>query len=55
MRKEALTADEVLSHLRLEGVDDLQRVKVAYLEPDGRISVIEREGDGRGAPQRRSS
>jgi uncharacterized membrane protein YcaP (DUF421 family) len=55
LRKEALTADEVLSHLRLEGVDDLQRVKVAYLEPDGRISVIEREGDGRGAPQRRSS
>jgi uncharacterized membrane protein YcaP (DUF421 family) len=57
MRKEALTSDEVLSQLRLDGVDDLQRVKVAYLEPDGRISVIERDADGHGhgAPPRRAT
>jgi uncharacterized membrane protein YcaP (DUF421 family) len=37
-----ITDDELMSQLRLNGVDDLARVKVATLEPDGEISVVTR-------------
>jgi uncharacterized membrane protein YcaP (DUF421 family) len=38
-----ITDDELTSQLRLNGVDDLSRVKVATLEPDGAISVVTRD------------
>ncbi|MCE7983781.1 MAG: DUF421 domain-containing protein [Caldilinea sp. CFX5] len=41
MRKELVTEDELLSELRKQGVDDLRQVKEAYVEQDGRISVIQ--------------
>jgi uncharacterized membrane protein YcaP (DUF421 family) len=37
-----ITDDELMSQLRLNGVDDLGRVKAATLEPDGEISVVTR-------------
>jgi uncharacterized membrane protein YcaP (DUF421 family) len=40
LRKEMLTRDELMSQLRQEGVDDVQQVKVARMEGDGRLSVI---------------
>lgn len=43
MRKELITEDELKSQLRQEGVDDLAEVKEAYLEGDGRISVVRRQ------------
>lgn len=44
LRKELLTEEELLSNLRLEGVERVDQVKYAFMEMDGRISVIEKEG-----------
>lgn len=44
MRQELLTEDEVLSHLRQQGIEDIQSVKLAYVEPDGGVSVIKYRG-----------
>jgi uncharacterized membrane protein YcaP (DUF421 family) len=42
MRKEFVTADELMSLLRSEEVYDLRSVEVAYLEADGKLSVRKR-------------
>ena len=42
MRREYLTEDELMSHLRQEGISRLERVKSACVESDGRLSVIEK-------------
>jgi uncharacterized membrane protein YcaP (DUF421 family) len=39
-----MTLDELFSQLRLHGVEDLSEVKRAYIEPNGMISVIRRDG-----------
>lgn len=51
MRKEFITADELLSQLRLQGIDDLAVIRRATMEPDGRISVIRYDGGGQAAPE----
>jgi len=43
MMREALTMDELRSHIREQGIESLEQVKTAYLEDDGQISVIEKE------------
>src|SRR5512144_1883316 len=43
MRRELITEDELMMELRQQGLDDLSKVKQAYIESDGRISVIERK------------
>jgi uncharacterized membrane protein YcaP (DUF421 family) len=43
MRSELITEAELLGQLREQGVEDISKVKVAYIESDGRISVIEHE------------
>jgi uncharacterized membrane protein YcaP (DUF421 family) len=43
MRHELVSEAELRGQLREQGVDDLSKVKAAYIESDGRISVIERE------------
>lgn len=43
MRKELLTKEELMSQLREQGVDDLAEVEHAYIEGDGRISVIKKK------------
>jgi uncharacterized membrane protein YcaP (DUF421 family) len=40
LRQELITEEELRSHLREQGVSDLQQVEIAYMEPDGMISVI---------------
>lgn len=40
MRKEFLTRDDLDAQLRLAGVDDLAKVRKAYLESDGKFSVL---------------
>lgn len=40
MRREFITEEELMSAIRLQGIDDLADVKRAYVEPDGRVSVI---------------
>lgn len=41
MRQELITEDELMSQLREQGLDDLAKVKVAYLESDGQFSVVQ--------------
>ena len=43
MRRELITVDELMSHLREQGVKDLNEVKSASMEGDGRISVVTHE------------
>ncbi|MEO7742968.1 MAG: YetF domain-containing protein [Usitatibacter sp.] len=40
MRREQITEDEVMSQLRLHGQDSPRAVSKAYLEGDGRVSVM---------------
>ena len=43
MRHELITEEELMSQLREQGVDDPEKVKEAYIESDGHISVVQRE------------
>jgi uncharacterized membrane protein YcaP (DUF421 family) len=40
MRQELITEDELMMQLRQQGLDEVSDVKEAYIESDGRISVI---------------
>lgn len=42
-RRELLTETDIMEKLREQGIDELADVRVAYVERDGRISVIPRE------------
>jgi uncharacterized membrane protein YcaP (DUF421 family) len=43
MRRELITEEELMGQLREQGIDDLSKVKKAFMERDGRISVIQQE------------
>lgn len=43
MRREFMTWDEVISQLRLHGIEDITTVERAYIEPNGMISIIRRD------------
>ena len=50
MRREYVTQEELMSELRLKGIEDLAEVRRAYIESSGDISVLRRKaGAGRGA------
>jgi uncharacterized membrane protein YcaP (DUF421 family) len=44
MRQELITEEELMSHLREQGLDDATKVKEAFMESDGHISVVESGG-----------
>lgn len=44
MRLERLSIDEVIEGAREQGIDELGKVKMAVLEPDGKFSFIRRDG-----------
>jgi uncharacterized membrane protein YcaP (DUF421 family) len=44
MRREFVTVDELKAQLREEGLEDCRDVKAAYMEADGHISIIRRDG-----------
>ena len=46
MSHASLTEEELLSHLRQQGIESLAEVEKAYLEDDGQISVIQRKATG---------
>ncbi|HEX6608996.1 MAG TPA: YetF domain-containing protein [Chloroflexia bacterium] len=52
LRQELLTSDELMSQLRQQGVRDLAEVKEAFMEGDGRISVIPYNGPNPKTPER---
>jgi uncharacterized membrane protein YcaP (DUF421 family) len=43
MAREFVTHEELMSHLRSVGIEDISRVKRAYIEGNGHISVLERK------------
>ena len=43
MRTELVTRDELMTHLREEGVSDIGEVEQACMESDGMISVIKKK------------
>ena len=53
LRDELMTEDELLTQLRLNGLEDPAEVKAAYLEGNGEVSVIKadgkRESQGKGS------
>lgn len=53
MRRELITEDELMAQLRQQGVDSIEKVKVAYMEPDGRISVVCEDGKPANGAQRK--
>lgn len=40
MRREYITEDELMDHLRKKGVDRVEDIKSAYIEGDGQISIL---------------
>lgn len=52
MARELITDEELLSSLRQHGVDSLAEVKAAFMEGDGRISVLTRDGQQRESGER---
>ena len=43
MRREYLTEDELMDQLRREGIDDVAAVKAAFVEAEGKITVIPKD------------
>ena len=52
MKSELITEDELMAQLREQGVDDIADVKRAFMEGDGRVSVITHEEKQHSAPDR---
>jgi uncharacterized membrane protein YcaP (DUF421 family) len=52
LERELITRDELLSQIRLQGNCDINEVQEAYLEGDGRISVIDKSHAGHKGPDR---
>lgn len=47
MKKELITDDELMSQLRQQGVEDISTVRKAYIESNGRFSVLTETPDTR--------
>jgi len=45
MKRELLTDGELLSEMRLQGCDDLKKVREARMESDGRISFVMQDAE----------
>jgi uncharacterized membrane protein YcaP (DUF421 family) len=54
MAQEKITTEELLSQLRQQGVSDLAEVERAYIEGDGRMSVLKRDTGNNQASESRS-
>lgn len=51
MRRELMNEQEVQSQLRLHGIEDLDNVGRAYIEPNGMVSIVlRRPPETAGAP-----
>ncbi len=45
MNKELITEDEIQTHLRQQGIEDISEVKEMHLEADGEFSIIKQSGE----------
>lgn len=46
MRKELISKSDILSHMRENGIESLSDVAAAYMESDGRITIIPKKKEG---------
>ncbi|MCX7522212.1 DUF421 domain-containing protein [Microbacterium sp. STN6] len=46
MAREFVTDDELMSQLRMQGIEEVGEVERAFMEPDGQISIIKRKKGG---------
>jgi uncharacterized membrane protein YcaP (DUF421 family) len=53
LRREFMTEEELKAQLRLQGIDKVSDVKNAFIEHDGRVSVIPRQSQPRSRAVRR--
>jgi uncharacterized membrane protein YcaP (DUF421 family) len=53
LRKEFISEEELFTTLREQGVEDISRVRHAYMEGDGRISVITIEEQRHNPPEKK--
>lgn len=53
MRQELITPDELMMQLREQGLDDVSKVKQAFIESDGHISVVRRKQRHQSQPKRK--
>ena len=44
LRQELLSLDDLHAKLREQGIDDVAAVKIAFMESDGKISVVSAHG-----------
>jgi uncharacterized membrane protein YcaP (DUF421 family) len=44
MREEFVSVEELMAELREQGIEDCRDVKAAYMEANGNVSVIRRDG-----------
>jgi uncharacterized membrane protein YcaP (DUF421 family) len=54
MRRELITEADLLGQMREQGISDVSKVKEAFIESDGRISIIERKEKQHNKPEKRS-
>lgn len=52
MKRDMLSEDELMSQLRAHGLDSPRNVVAAYVEGDGRLSILLRGGEASQPPQR---
>jgi uncharacterized membrane protein YcaP (DUF421 family) len=55
LASELMSEDELMSQLRLQGVESVDQVKAAYLEGTGDVSVIKKQSDGDEGGRHRTS
>jgi uncharacterized membrane protein YcaP (DUF421 family) len=55
LRKELLTEDDVMAEIRQQGLEELAQVRAAFMEFDGRISIIAREEKQNHKPEKRQA
>jgi uncharacterized membrane protein YcaP (DUF421 family) len=55
LASELMTEQELMTQLRLQGVESLDQVKAAFLEGTGEVSVIRKQGGGDNGGRHRSS
>lgn len=49
LRAELLTHEELMTQLRLQGVEEIGQVRRAFIEGNGQVTVIRRDGEDAGA------
>ena len=50
MRREFMSRQEIEAQLRLQGIEDLDQVKYAFMEPNGMISAFRKGGEASPTP-----